>query len=144
MRMAGSILTLMLGAALGITLFFSCGDNLRVSADAAIDAPKMTDAIPNCDCPATEPPLAGRFVMFSNRRDIPPNDFMIEDSYCPPGSKLITGSCTQSLPAPYSRLTLEQSGFFEDDSNDWVCWFRNHENTTVTIRTSVICLIPAP
>ena len=144
MHIARSILLLMTGMASGIAFVLSCGDNLGVNADAAIDAPKPPDATTACDCPAAEPPLAGRFVMVSNTRTIAGNDFSIQDAVCPAGAQLISGSCTQDLLNPYRRLTLEQSGFFEIAPNEWVCWFRNNEHTPVTIRVSALCLKPAP
>lgn len=144
MHIARSILLLITGSISGIAFVLSCGDNLAIKADAAIDAPKAPDAAQTCDCPAAEPPLAGRFVTISNTRDIPANDFLINSAYCPIGSRLISGSCTQDLLNPYRHLTLEQSGFFEAYPNEWVCQFRNHENTPVTIRVTVTCLKPAP
>jgi hypothetical protein len=123
----------------------SCGDNLSVkaNADAAIDALKAPDAA-TCDCPAAEPPLAGRFVVVSQTRTIPANDFNISSVVCPGGSQLISGSCTQDLINPYRNLTLQQSGFFENTPNEWDCWFRNNEPFPVTIRSSAICLKSTP
>jgi len=146
MHVARSILLLMTGAASGIAFVLSCGDNLSVkaNADAAIDALKEPDAAQPCDCPAAEPPLAGRFVVVSQTRTIPANDFSISSAVCPAGSQLISGSCTQDLLNPYRNLTLQQSGFFEISPIEWVCWFRNNEPFPVTIRSSVICLKPAP
>ena len=146
MYIARSILLLMTGAASGIAFVLSCGDNLSVNAnaDAAIDAPKAPDATPSCDCPAAEPPLAGRIVVVSNTQTIAANNFNAQSAACPVGSQLISGSCTQDLLNPYRRLTLEQSGFFEASPREWFCWFRNNEPFPVTIRVSVTCLNPAP
>ena len=57
MHVARSLLLLRTGAISGIAFVLSCGDNLSVRADAAIDALKAPDAAPICDCPAAEPPL---------------------------------------------------------------------------------------
>jgi hypothetical protein len=142
MHFARSILLLMTGAASGIIFILSCGDNLSVRADAAIDVPKAPDAAPICDCPAAEPPLAGRFVIVNNTRNIVGKAFSVESAVCPTGSQLISGSCTQELLNPIRHITLEQSGFFEDYP-EWVCFIRNDEDTNVTIRVSAICLKPA-
>jgi hypothetical protein len=147
MHVARSILLLMTGAASGIAFVLSCGDNLSVqaNADAAIDAPKVPDAAPTCDCPAAEPPLAGRFVVVSQTLTIAANDFGGQAALCPVGSQLLSGSCTQDLLNPYRNLTLQQSGFFDiAPGGSWFCWFRNNEPFPVTIRVSVTCLKQAP
>jgi len=153
MHVARSVLLLMTGAASGIALVLSCGDNLSVKAiaDAAVDAPKVADAAPNvsdaaptCDCPTAEPPLAGRIVTISQLRTIPANDFSGQSAVCPMGSLLITGSCTQDPLNPYRNLTLQQSGFFPPYTTEWVCWFRNNESSPVTVRVSILCLKPMP
>jgi hypothetical protein len=146
MRAARPILLLMTGAASGIAFVLSCGDNLSVkaNADAAVDAPKVPDADPPCDCPAAEPPLAGRFVTVSNTLTIAANNFGGQGAACPVGSQLISGSCTQDVLDLVRNLTLQQSGFFEIAPREWFCWFRNNEPFPVTIRVSVTCLNPAP
>ena len=69
MHIAKSILLLLSGATAGIAFVISCGDNWHLSADAAVDAtadaPKTPDAAPVCDCPAAEPPIAGRLYFDS-------------------------------------------------------------------------------
>jgi hypothetical protein len=146
MHVARSILLLMTGAASGIAFVLSCGDNLsgRANADAAVDAPKAPDATRVCDCPAAEPPLAGRFVTIHNTAIMGPNDIMNQSARCPTGLQLISGSCTKDELNPGRRLTLEQSGFYREDPNEWWCMFRNNETSDVTIRVSVTCLKPAP
>lgn len=146
MHVARSILLLMTGATSGVAFVLSCGDNLGVkaNADAAVDAPKVPDAAPICDCPAAEPPLTGRFVTISKTRTIAGNAFGVQSAVCPEGSQLISGSCTQDLINPFRNLTLLQSGFFEPLQNEWFCWLRNNEPTEATIRVSVICLKSTP
>jgi hypothetical protein len=142
MHIVRSILLLMTGAVSGIAFVLSCGDNLsaKANADGAVDEPKA----PVCDCPAAEPPLAGRFVRINETRTLGPNGFVPQSASCPAGSQLISGSCTQNEINPYRRLTLEQSGFYGEGSNEWFCFFRNNETRDVTIRVSVTCLLPAP
>jgi len=144
MRVARSILLLMTGAASGIVFVLSCGDNLSVkaNADAAVDAPKAS----TCDCPAAEPPLAGRFVRIHETSSMNlGGGLLVQSAHCPVGSQLISGSCTQNEINPYRQLTLEQSGFYGESSNEWWCFFRNSQpQVEITIRVSVICLEPAP
>ena len=146
MHIARSILLLMTGVVSGIAFVFSCGDNLSVkaNADAAIDALKTSDAAPICDCPAAEPPLAGRLIVVSTTRTIPANFPSGTSAVCPEGSQLISGSCTQDLVNPVPNITLQQSGFFEPPSREWSCSFHNNEPFPVTVRASVTCLKPAP
>jgi hypothetical protein len=144
MHIARSVLLLMTGAVSGIAFVLSCGDNLSVRADAAIDAPKAPDAAPICDCPAAEPPLAGRFVVVNQTQVIAAMALGGQSALCPEGSRLISGSCTQDLVNPIPNLTLRQSGFYAIAPREWFCDFRNNEPFPVTIRASAICLQPAP
>ena len=144
MHVAKSILLLLSGATAGIAFVISCGDNWHLGADAAIDAPKIADAAPVCDCPAAEPPLAGRIEVFSSLRVIPGNDTTTQSRACPVGSHAISGSCTTDFINPIRDVTLQQSGIFDVPPTAWNCMFRNNEATPVTIRVSVVCLKPAP
>lgn len=154
MYLTRSCLLLMTGAAPAVVFVLSCGDNLRLKAnadaaidaavDTAVDAPTALDAAPACNCPAAEPPLAGRFFIVSKFNKIPGNNFDLVGAACPAGSQVISGSCTQDLLNPYRNLTLQQSGFFEIAAAEWVCWFRNNSSDEVTVRASVICLQLSP
>jgi hypothetical protein len=146
MHVARSILLLMTGAASGVAFVLSCGDNLSVKADAdaAIDAPKVPDATPACDCPAAEPPLAGRFVVVTNTQIIAANGTHTQSALCPVGSQLISGSCTTDNPTTIFDVTLRESGAKQSPPVEWLCSFRNNEPVPVTIRASVTCLKPMP
>jgi hypothetical protein len=145
MRAATSILLMLSGATAGISFVLSCGDNWHLATDAAIDAPEVTDAPPICDCPAAEPPLAGRFEVFSVT-DVIAGNFMSGNSHVclTKGSQVISGSCTTDVATPIRNVTLQYSGFSSLPAIGWGCDFRNNEATPVTIRVSVICLKPAP
>ena len=144
MHVAKTVLLLLSGATAGIAFVISCGDNLHLSADAAIDGPKTADAAPVCDCPAAEPPLAGRFVVVSQLQVIAGNDTGGQAAACPMGSLAISGSCTTDLFNPIRNVTLQQSGIFDVLPTAWHCFFRNNEATPVTIRVSVLCLKQTP
>lgn len=141
MYSAKSILSLMCGVITGIVLVISCGDNFRIQSDAANDTP-MIDAVPTCDCPITEAPLAGRFVVVSQLQVVPANNSTGQGALCPLGSHVISGSCTTDVPNPVRNVTLQQSGAYDMPPSAWHCEFQNHEDTPVTIRVSVLCLKP--
>jgi hypothetical protein len=144
MPIARSILLLMSGATAGIALVISCGRNSHSSADAAIDASAVADAGPSCDCPAAEPPLAGRVVVVSQLRVYSGNSYGGYSARCPLGALLISGSCGTDLSNPLRNVTLMGSTSFGVPPVAWDCTFRNNEFTPVTFRASAICLGPAP
>jgi hypothetical protein len=145
-RVAKALLLVLMGAIAGSVFVLSCGDNWHFATDAAIDVPQVIDALPACDCPAVEPPLAGRFVVYSNLRYIPGNDYGSQSVGCPVGMGMLqlSGSCTSDLSDPLQNMTLWRSGATDDLLSGWLCDFRNHDPTPVTMRVSVICLKPAP
>jgi hypothetical protein len=132
MRIATSVTLLITGMLAGIILVLSCGDNSPSNADAA-----------TCDCPVAELPIAGRLVRINQTTVIPPNTTDVASTGCPPGGLLISGSCTDTIPE-LADLTLQQSGFIRNDEQGWNCAFRNNNMTTsVTIKATAICLMPA-
>jgi hypothetical protein len=133
-----------IGLGSGISLALSCGDNLSVedTADAAIDGAQAPDASPSCDCPVTEPPLPGRFIMVTSTRVFPANDTMVDSVVCPAGARPVIGSCTTAQFNPAQNITLQQSGI-AIFPQEWWCFYHNHENVPITIRTTAICLKPA-
>jgi len=143
MQVAKSLLLLLTGGAAGIAFVLSCGDNLHLGADAAVDAPRTVDAAPVCDCPAAEPPLAGRFVKISNVRTLPANGRTSQSVACPAGARLIMGSCRLDTASLYN-VVLEQSGLPPAGTEGWDCMFRNNESVAIDFRTTAICLLPAP
>jgi hypothetical protein len=115
----------------GAVLVLSCSDDSPGNVDAA-----------TCDCPATEPPLAGRIMIVDQTQVIPANSRSGQDAICPQGALRLSGSCTTAVVNPVRDVTLEQAGFFADDLRSWSCDFRNNEATPVTIKVSVVCLLP--
>ena len=62
---------------------------------------------------------------------------------CPPeGALRLGGSCTTNDSSTVPNITLEQSGFYRDTVRGWDCRFKNNETTPVTVKASVICLLP--
>jgi hypothetical protein len=146
MHIGRSVFLVIAGILIGIVLVLSCGDNLsaKATADAAVDAPKVPDAAPVCDCPAAEPPLAGRFVVVSQTRTIVANGSSVESAVCPTGTRLITGSCTTDNPTTILNVTLRESGFYDSPPSYWHCSWRNNESMEVVFRVTALCLKPTP
>jgi hypothetical protein len=143
MHVAKSILLMLSGATAGIAFVISCGDNWHLGADAAVDAPKTSDAAPVCDCPAAEPPLDDRLVVTDVLDVLGGNGQRSIQILCPAGARPISGSCTVDGPFADKDVILRQSGFV-DDPPSWRCSYRNNEPTTITFRVAVLCLKPAP
>ena len=133
MRFTSSVVTLIAGMFAGAILVLSCGDDSPGKADAA-----------TCDCPAAELPIAGRIMVVDQTQVIGPNSRGGTGAACPPDALRLSGSCTTQALNPLRDVTLEQSGFYNatDDRRGWTCFFRNNEAADVTIKASVVCLLP--
>jgi hypothetical protein len=130
MRIPSSVVLLLAGMLAGIVLVLSCSDDSPGNADAA-----------TCDCPAAEPPVAGRLVRDSNTLIINPNTNGAQGAACPQGGLLISGMCTNEPVTSGADLTLQQSGT-AGNGQGWTCWFKNNSAAPVTIRATAICLMP--
>lgn len=130
MRTSSNVVFLIAGVIAGVAFVLSCSDDSPNHADAA-----------TCDCPAAEAPIAGRIMVVSNTRVIAANARGGEGIGCPAGAALLTGSCTTQSVNPLRDVTLEQSGFYENEDG-WACFFKNNEATPVTIKVSARCLVP--
>jgi hypothetical protein len=132
MRIGSSVVSLIAGMFAGIVLLLSCSD----------DSPGHVDAA-TCDCPPAEPPVAARIMIVSQTRTIPANSRSSQGAQCPQGALRLEGSCTTADLNPVRDVTLEQAGFYEpNDTLGWNCFFKNNEATPVTIKASVVCLLP--
>ena len=134
-KLVPTMVTLAVGAVFGIVFTFSCGDN-GSHLDAA-----------TCDCPASEPPLAGRFVTIRSQAvAIAAGTVGAADKACPDGSQVISGSCTGINPNAFPQdLVLVESGFFNEPPElptGWRCTFKNTGSTPIDVRATVICLKP--
>lgn len=130
MRAIPSAVRFVAGALAGVVLVLSCSD----------DSPGKVDA-GACDCPAAEPPIAGRIMIVDTTQVIAPNGLGGTDAGCPQGARLLSGSCTTNAVNPRRDVTLQQSGFYTTEQG-WTCEFKNNEATPVTIKASAICLMP--
>ena len=118
------------GLAAGMLLVISCSDDHPGSADAA-----------TCDCPAAEPPLAGRVQIVKATQEISAGSFGGQSNRCPENSVLLSGGCGTPDGQP-AELELQQSrpAMTEDG---WACHFRNNATGPVTIQVTAFCLVPA-
>ena len=136
-KLVPTMFTLAVGAAFGVALVLSCSDGSH-KVDAG-----------TCDCPASEPPLTGRFVTVTSGATVTIAPGAIDGGAavsCPVGSQLITGSCTTAVLNPLpANLVLMESGFFDDPPNlphAWGCVFLNNGPTPVAVTARAICLKP--
>jgi hypothetical protein len=129
MRIASSVMSIVVGMIIGGGVMISCSDDSPSKADAA------------CGCPAAEPPIAGRVVIVDQTQVIAANSTGLEGASCPEGAQLLSGSCKTDMENPIRDVTLQQSGT-SPLARGWNCFFRNNEATPVTIRVSAICLVP--
>ena len=119
------------GLAVGVILLLSCADDAPGQADAAA-----------CQCPAAEPPLAGRIQRVTNTSTILANDDGGVNAGCPDGALIIGGACATSPEAGVYNVVLQYS-HQSDSGRVWVCRFHNNEAMPIDIRASVYCLVPA-
>lgn len=133
--MMKTLITLAAGAGFAIALLVSCGDD-----GVAVDA-----ANPVCDCPAAEPPLAGRIYYVTETNSVPANTRGGTGAVCRAGDQLLGGSCTTADPGARPNIHLDQSGAPELPANPvWICDFMNNENVLVQIKSVAICLDVTP
>lgn len=132
MNIIKSIVQLSIGAAFGVGMVLSCGD----------DSPQRSDAAA-CDCPPSEAPIAGRLmVLESTPSTIAAGEQGGAGVMCPLGTQFLSGTCTAINPTVLEDITVQQFGF-DKTSFSWVCLFKNNKLTAVQVKASVLCLQPA-
>ena len=148
MSIVRSATFLLAGSFIGFILVLSCGDNwsAAVPKDGAIDAPSV-DASTSCECPASEPPLASRFVVASNTRPIDPHSISGQDVLCPTGAYVLSGSCSTVDNVNALDVALIESKAERIPPRlpeGWSCDWYNNEPVQVNFRVSVLCLKATP
>jgi hypothetical protein len=116
------------GAVLGIGIVVACSDDAPSDADAAV-----------CDCPAAEPPLAGRVVLHTTSRALAPQSNEGGIRACDAGGTILTGGCRYELGS--QQITLTESGF-DDTGMGWQCRWNNPTDTPSQAFVQVACLYP--
>jgi len=134
-----SPLLVLAGAALGVTLVWACGDDAP-PVDAAVDAAAV------CDCPAAEPPLAGRIVISTGSMvTLPANGTVATGNGCPvPEATLIGGSCYvhSGDGDALANVTLSRSGVESATDTAWTCTWHSTNPTDLTVSARAVCLLP--
>lgn len=120
------------GVAVGALLVIACSDSSSPQADAA-----------TCNCPAAEPPLAGRIVEQASTAVLQPANPPAQDGrgdvgvLCPAGATVLSGGC-HATGGP--TILLERAFPTE---NGWLCAWKNTDTIPITTKAIVKCLMPA-
>ena len=122
------------GLTVGVVLVVACGDDSPVAVDAA-------DA--SCDCPAAEPPLAGRITRVRSDNPLSPGGSGVSAAFCPIGAVALGGACEiQILDA---NVVLMSTSFTVGDPHGYRCdWETVGATMPYTGTAEVVCLTPAP
>ena len=135
MKLASSILVLVSGVVIGITLVLSCGDGSPRPADAADGG--------TCTCPAAEPPIPSRVMEVKVDETVPANTNHVSHSVAcptiPSQSTVLSGGCTAIITTP-EAVILEQSA---PVGVGWLCSWSNPTNADIQVTLIVRCLVPA-
>ncbi len=123
---------LVVGASFGLAIALSCSDDSPSDADAAA-----------CDCPAAEPPLAGRFMVVRSTSMLPPMALGGADASCPVGATLVTGSCFGSDGGVQVPLLSAGTVVGDTDFSSWSCQWNNTTASEIEAVATVKCLMPA-
>jgi hypothetical protein len=132
MRITRSVALLVTGIAAGVVLIVSCSDDSPGHADAAA-----------CECPAAEPPLAGRIQRVTDTVTVAANGDAGVTAGCPDGASIIGGGCATSPEGSIYDVVLQYS-HQSDSGRVWECRFHNNMPMVINIRASAYCLVPAP
>ena len=116
--------------------FFACSDDGGSLIDAAADGG-------TCNCPAAEPPLAGRLTIVTTTR---PDQGGTPDNVgvaaqCPDNAELLGGGCNVTGPGS-NTLTLYTSARPPTAPYTYGCRWNNPTGATVTIEAWASCLAP--
>lgn len=127
------ILLFFSGAVASAALFVACSD----------DAPGA-DAAGVCECPAAEPPLAGRLIQVeSDPLTIAAGTGDAVSASCPEGAIVLNGSCHHE-PVPDASTFLIGGGASRGSGAGWDCeWVNTRTEGDVTVRAYATCLMPA-
>jgi hypothetical protein len=133
MTKSTNLLVIVASFAAGIAFALSCGD----------DSPRAVDAATQCDCPPSEPPLAGRLTRATASQAIPALRASGVSAVCPGVSVALSGGCLSNSSDP--KYVLNSSNPAPaDNPTGWGCDFYNGTASPVTSTAYVLCLKPAP
>ena len=120
------------GATVAVVLLVACSDDSPSDADAAV-----------CDCPAAEPPLAGRITVVQQQAAINPGTGGGTGAVCPAGATVLGGGC--GMMTPDDRVVLlEATPERTGGLSGYVCSWSAHDAVSANTGTAeAICLVPA-
>ncbi|MBP9166840.1 MAG: hypothetical protein KBG48_05610 [Kofleriaceae bacterium] len=134
--MMKTLATLIAGALSATVLIVACSDDSPTEADAAV-----------CDCPAAEPPLAGRVMRVRGLDDVlAPGGTANASAQCPAGSILLHGWCDEVQEAgTQPTIAITKAGAFADQPNYWTCVYKNYSvgGPNTIVHAEAVCLMPA-
>jgi len=133
MKTPSILAALLVGAFGGAGLIVACSDDSPSDADAAV-----------CDCPAAEPPLAGRIITVSGVISIPAGGPGVGGGSCPSGSILLGGGC--KLDADDIAIHLISAGADRrvPEAIGYLCLWSSTSATDRTGTGEAFCLLPPP
>ena len=139
--MTKTILIALGGAAVACALILSCGGDDQGGTDA-----RAADAQTACDCPTSEPPLAGRIVRVTETIALAAQDTNGASALCDTGATLLGGGC--DLEMPDKNITIVQNAPAKPSGGvqvqAWTCQWNNPTTDANTGIATAICLMPAP
>ncbi len=128
--MMKTLATLMAGAVGATVLIVACSDDSPRDADAAA-----------CDCPAAEPPLAGRMAQVRGADStVAANGFGTATATCPANAILVSGWC--ELVNGGAQAALVNAGPFPSQPQTWTCLWNNYNAGIGTVHAVAFCLMP--
>ncbi len=134
MSRASSFVYLVVGVAAGISFVIACGDDSPGDVDAA-------DA--SCNCPAAEPPLAGRITRVRSDNNLSPGGTGLSGVFCPSGAIVLGGACEVAVSD--TNVVLLSSRIVPGAAPGYRCdWSTVNATMARTGTAEVVCLTPAP
>lgn len=134
MTRASAFAILVCGLVAGIALVVACGDDSPGDVDAADAA---------CNCPAAEPPLAGRITRVRADNNLSAGGTGGASAFCPTGATALGGSC--EVATTDTNVVLLSSRFVPGTAPGYRCdWSTVNATMARTGTAEVVCLAPAP
>jgi hypothetical protein len=132
------------GAGMATAMFLACGNDTMTIADAAVDA------VAACDCPAAEPPLAGRIYVVEATKEAVGTAADTTTADCSttahPGGIALGGSCRIQIGTPREWQSTGHCGAAVGGvTGGWCCAVDDQiDGGGQTVVAQAICYDPSP
>ena len=128
-----TVLVFAVGVVAATATILACSDDSPSDVDAAA-----------CDCPAAEPPLAGRITRVRGL-DTPLGANALGQAFatCSAGATILGGACFLVDDGGGNTQAMLRSTEF-GGANAWVCNWENRNGFPGTVHAEAVCLVPAP